>query len=134
LTVLQTEIILPRIMTLKPFQQFKCDFKGDSDNPACDVEFFYNPQPIGPQVPGLPPQFDWTPEMKADLEAIVTVTLPLTSYSTFYCCAAHAILAIAAGQHLPEAPPKIAPANAKDLDAVKRGMAIVGDMRKAKPS
>ena len=121
-------------MPLTPMQLFHCDFKGDENQTACEVEFYYNPQPVGPQVPGLPPQFDWSPEIRQKLTDVVATTLPITGHTTFYCGAEHAILAMAANQHLPEEVRKVAPANAADLAALQRGMGIVSDMRKGKPS
>ena len=114
-------------MPLLNTNHFTCDFKNEK-GVQCDVDFYYDP---GRQ--GAPPPV-WDPGTQARLNKIVAVTYPLTSFTTFYCCDDHATRAIETGQHLPPLPSKIAPATEADLNAAKRGMKIVEDMRGARPS
>ena len=96
--------------------------------PGCDVEFYFDP---GRQ--GAPPPV-WEPGIQARLNKVVAITYSLTGYTTFWCCDEHAIEGIKAGQHLPPLPAKVAPATEAEMNAAKRGMKIVDDMRGAKPS
>jgi hypothetical protein len=113
---------------LKTENHFVCELKKPvSGEPDCTVDFYYDP---GSQ--GKPPQ--WPAGIQVALSKIVAVTHPLTGHTTFYCCDEHAIEAIGMGQHLPPVPPKIAPATEADMNAAKRGMKAVEQMRDAKPS
>jgi hypothetical protein len=105
---------------------FVCGFKEPNGEP-CKVDFYYDPG-----AKDRTPQ--WPPAIQVALTKAIAVTMPLTGHTTFYCCDEHAIEAIGMGQHLPSMPPKITPATEADMNAAKRGMKAVQDMREAKPS
>jgi hypothetical protein len=115
-------------MPLTTENHFICSLKKPTGEPDCNVDFYYDP---GSQ--GKPPQ--WTPAVQIALNKVVAVTMPITGFTTFYCCDEHAILAIERAQHLPPMPAKVAPATEADLNAAKRGMKVVDGMKAAaKPS
>jgi hypothetical protein len=115
-------------MPLTSENHFICGLKKPDGTPDCKVEFYYNPG--GPNQP--PPE--WPPAILAALTKIVAIVSPLAqSFTTFYCCDDHAIEGIKRGQHLPSLPPKVQAATEADMNAAKRGMAAVAEM-KGKPS
>jgi hypothetical protein len=119
-------------MPLTTENHFVCGFK-EPDGQPCKVDFYY--QPGQPPAPGMPAQMpNWPPAIQLALSKAVAVTHLISGNTTFYCCDEHAIEAIGMGQHLPAMPPKITPATEADMNAAKRGMKVVQDMREAKPS
>jgi hypothetical protein len=119
-------------MPLKNENRFTCDLKPTPVEKGCDVDFYYDPG--SPGAPGMPPrQPAWDVGTASALNRIVCITLPISGFTTFYCCKEHAIMALDRDQHLPPVPPKIAGATEADLNAAKRGMKVVENM-KAKPS
>lgn len=96
---------------LKAHNRFTCDLKDGNGNPACDVDFYYDP---GAQ--NQPPQ--WDEATRTRLSRIVAVVSPLTNYTTFYCSDLHAVEAIGKGQHLPPLPSALT-THATDADVKK---------------
>lgn len=114
-------------MTLTVENHFICGLKTPEGKPDCKVDFYYDPG-----GPGKPPP-DWNDGVRTALTKVVAITMPLTGFTTFFCCDEHAIEAIKRGQHLPELPPKITGATEADLNRAKAGMKVVDGM-KGKPS
>lgn len=116
-------------MPLTQENHFVCGLKKiDSDEPDCSVDFYYDPG-----GPGRP-QPSWPEGVRAALTKVVAVSYPLTGYTTFFCCDAHAILAIERGQHMPPLPAKITAATQADMASAKAASQVLDRMRGKSPA
>ena len=111
---------------------FICDYV-DEHGTKCGVDFYYegpkqNPMGGPPIMPNLPPA------IVARQAKMIMVAHGVSGYTTWYCSDDHAIEAIGLGRHLPPMPTKVAPATEAEMEAAKRGLGIVKQMREGKPS
>jgi hypothetical protein len=114
---------------------FVCQLQKPDGEPDCNVDFYYEPGKP-PAMPGMPPQApNWPAAVQIALNKAVATTHLVSGHTAFWCCDEHARMGIERGQHLPPMPKKVAPATEADLNAAKRGMKVVENMREgAKPS
>ena len=125
-------------MPLTPMQLFHCDFKGDENETACEVEFYYKArcEPRRSAVPGLASAFAWSRRNARSklITLMATHAAHQRLHNLFYCGDEHAIQSMACESAPSPEARKVAPANEAEMAAVQRGMGIVSDMRKGKPS
>lgn len=119
-------------MPLNPENHFACDFT-DENGTRCGVDFYYESPKQNP-AGGLPIMPNLSPGVQARINKFVMVAHGVSGYTTWYCCDEHAIESIGLGRHLPPMPTKVAPATEAEMEAAKRGLGIVKQMREGKPS
>jgi hypothetical protein len=110
-------------MPLSNENRFKCDLKNEAGESKCPSEFTYFPGVAGQPLP------QWPEAIRSRLERVVAITHPLTGYTTFYCCDAHAKEAIENNQHLPPMAPKITGATEADMNNAARAAKVVNGMK-----